>query len=341
MIRDTADGLIARGHHPRLVTSHPGRRTHRVEDGLPITRHRRPPERLVRRAGFDEYLTHVPLSYLDLRRGDDDIAHAWFPTDGRAAARWSRRTGCPSVFSYMGMPNERIRIRWDSAPRAVRGSTAITALSRAAATRLKAWLGVEPRVIHPGVDPTRFEPSGPRSASPSIFCPAPIEVGRKRVDLLIAAFRRVRREHPDARLALLRPRDPALAGRLLREEEGLEYVDPLVEPSELAPAYSSAWAMALPSYDEAFGIALIEALACGTPVVGTAIDAFPEIIDRDSVGRLFEDSGEEPLSRALLEALDLAGDPATRDACRARAEEFSTDRSVNAFLELYREVLAR
>jgi glycosyltransferase involved in cell wall biosynthesis len=71
--------------------------------------------------------------------------------------------------------------------------------------------------------------------------------------------------------------------------------------------------------------------------VGSNRDAIPEVIDRDSIGRLF-DGDEHDLSKALLEAIELASDPATEAACRARAEDFSTDRCAESYLELYAEL---
>jgi len=44
------------------------------------------------------------------------------------------------------------------------------------------------------------------------------------------------------------------------------------------------------------------------------------------------------VARALLAALELAEHPATAVACRARAADFSTDRCVEAYVELYREL---
>ncbi len=98
-------GLIARGHRPRLITSHPGRTTRTVEDGLAITRHWRPPQGRLRRRLYEPWLSHLPASYLDLLRGDDDLAHPLYPSDGAVAARWRARTGRPVVLSYMGLPH--------------------------------------------------------------------------------------------------------------------------------------------------------------------------------------------------------------------------------------------
>ena len=50
-------------------------------------------------------------------------------------------------------------------------------------------------------------------------------------------------------------------------------------PEPLVDAYRSAWVSALPSHDEAFGLVLAEALACGTPVVGSNDGGVPELID--------------------------------------------------------------
>jgi glycosyltransferase involved in cell wall biosynthesis len=336
-VRELADGLIARGHAPRLITSHAARTSRAVEDGLPVVRHWRPPAGRLRLREFEDHLTHVPFSYLELRAGTDDVAHAVFATDACAAARWSARTGRPSVFTYMGIPDRKNlverRLRLEATLKAVRGCSAVVALSRHAADAFRRDLGVEARVIHPGVDLKAFAP-GPRAPEPTVFCAADAAEPRKRVDLLVRAFRRVCRERPAARLLVSRPRDPAAAQRLA--DGGVELVD-VDDRAALADAYRAAWVAALPSRGEAFGLVLVEALACGTPVVATARDGMREIVDRDGIGRLF-DGGEEELARALVEALDLSSDPAAATACRARAEDFSSDRCTDQYEALYREL---
>ncbi|MDX6641005.1 MAG: hypothetical protein QOF12_2016, partial [Solirubrobacteraceae bacterium] len=217
---------------------------------------------------------------------------------------------------------------------AVQGAAAVVALSDFARDAFARWLGVEARVIAPGVDLGVFAPDpAARAEEPTIVCAADPREPRKRVGLLLEAFALVRREHPRARLVLSAP---GLGGS---PADGVEVRD-LDDAMALAGAYREAWVAALPSWGEAFGLVLIEALACGTPVVGSDREAIPEVIDRPEIGRLF--AGDEPaaLAGALLEALELAWDPGTAGACRARAEGFSWQRTTERYLALYREVLA-
>jgi glycosyltransferase involved in cell wall biosynthesis len=341
MIGELAHDLVKLGHAPRVITSHPGGRETSNEHGYPVVRNRRPPDALMQRRGFQEHLSHVPLSYLTLTAGDDDVAHAFYPTDAAAGLRWARRTGRPALFSYMGVPQREVlagrRLRLRLLSEAVNASDAVLALSEAAAAAMRRWLGVDPHVIYPGVDLDRFTPGGERDPRPTIACAAASDDSRKRVELLARAFRLVRRDRPEARLLLDRPRrDPSVAERLTAVSEGIEFFD--AAPGGVAEVFRRAWVSALPSYNEAFGLVLVEALACGTPAVGTNDGGIPEIVNRPEVGRLFDGDDEAALARALLEALELASDPATAARCRERAERFSTARCAADHLALYREL---
>ncbi len=344
IVRELADGLVARGHSPRLITSHAGPATKDTEDGLEVVRNRRPPgsARLQRRL-FEDHLTHVPASYRSLAAGDDDIAHATYPTDGLAAVAWARQRDRPAILSYMGIPerpwlSER-RGRIAITRRAMRGSAAVVMVSRVAAEACRRWLGIDARVIPPGVDLETFRPDpGGRTEVPTLFCAtSAVDEPRKRIGFLIEAFRIVRRERPDARLVIVEPgqRDSAV-GQAARRAEGVE----LLGSNDLAPVYAGAWASILPSIGDSFGIVLAESLACGTPVVGAQSGAIPEIAGDEATGRLFEPDDERGLAAAVLEAFELSQDSATTEACLRRAQEFSTDRQAERYIALYRELLA-
>ena len=328
-----ADGLIARDVHVTLITSHPGPTVQTVEDGLHVLRLHRPPGGAwLSRRMWEDHLVHVPLSYLALKRGHFDVAHALFPTDGLAAARWSAETGRPAVLSFMGIPHRQglanRRGRTAILRRAMAGAAATVALSDAAGAGFERWLGVRARVIRPGVDLTAFTPDeADRAAQPTIFCAAAVSEPRKRVSLLLDAFALLREHRPGAELILSRP--SIGVGPLLTP--GVRYVD-VDDTAALAAAYRAAWVTALPSIGEAFGLVLVESLACGTPVVATDEGGMREVVgERPDIARLF--AGDDPavLAAALGEALELR-DPA---ACRARAEDYPAQDTADDYLDLY------
>lgn len=114
----------------------------------------------------------------------------------------------------------------------------------------------------------------------------------------------------------------------------------LDDQSALARAYGEAWVAALPSSSEAFGLVLAESLACGTPVVGYRDGAIPELIDRPELGRVFDRLEPHAVAQSLLEAIELAGRPDTREECRRHAEQYSSERCSERYAELYRELVA-
>ena len=330
--RELADGLIARGVTPTLITSHPGLPSRHTDDGLTVLRLPRPPQGPLLRRGYEQYLTHVPLSYAALRVGHFGLAHAMYPTDALAAARWRAKTGHPALLSYLGIPDTaglRER-RWhrELTLRAIEHTDRVVALSQHAAAAFQTSFGYRAPVIAPGVDVHAFSPGGRRSPHPTIICSADASEPRKHVGLLIEAFALVRAERPDARLVLSAPQ--RLAGG-----PGVEWVD-LNDRETLADAYRDAWTAALPSESEAFGLVLIEALACGTPVVGYRDGAIPEVIDSDRIGRMFAELTPRALADALSAALELGHDPEVATACRQRALQFSADRCTDRYVELYR-----
>jgi glycosyltransferase involved in cell wall biosynthesis len=331
VIRELADGLVARGHEPVLITSHAQRTSRSVEDGLRIVRARRIDDVRLRARGWDRYLAHAPRSLVELIASRADVAHALYPSDAVAASA-SRR---PLVFSYMGLPDaayldERRGRRWTMEHACAR-SDAVVALSDASARAFRDVLAVDARVISPGVDLAAFVPDETqRSTVPTIVCSAARAEPRKRVGLLIEAVR-------------------GMGGvRLVLDRRGPPISEPFVELRDLddraalADAYREAWVSVLPSINEAFGLVLAEALACGTPAVAADRGGMPEVLGgRDDVGRTFAGDSPGSLADALRGAIALHDDPGTPSRCREQAQRFSTDRTTDAYVALYEELLQR
>jgi len=311
---ELATALAARGHAVRIVAGHRGRTTRTAADGVETVLVPRLPERRLDRRLYEQHLTHIPFALNELRRRPPDVAHALHATDAVAALRW----GGPTVFSYMGVPHRagiaNRRLRKELLARALRAD-AVAVLSEHAAEGMRRWLGVDPHVIAPPVDLATFAPGGERAATPTVFCPADRSEPRKRVDLLVEAVRGM----DGVRLVLDR-RGPA------RDEPFVELRD-LDDRAALAASYREAHVAALPSWGEAFGLVLVESMACGTPSVGPTA----ELYDRPGIGEAF--AGDDPAQ--LAAALGRAIAQADPQACRARAQDFSAERCAAAYERLY------
>ncbi len=336
LVHDVAIGLAARGHEPWVLTSHDGPTELRNERPLTVVRHRRPPDALLRRRALQDHLTHLPFVARTLANERFDVVHAFHPSDALVALK----SGAPAVLTLVGLPRaEALANRWlrpQALQRAVWGADEVVTISAAAQAAAQRWLGRGGRVIHPGTDVTVFDRCAERAPGPVLFCASALDDPRKRAALLLDAFDVVRATYPDARLQLSRPRQEAAAAALLRRP-GVELVD-VDDEAELARRYSAASVTVLASEDEAFGLVLVESLACGTPVVASADAAGPEIIDRAGIGALFSDTTPVGVAEAVLTALALV-DP--EKACRARAQELSMERCAAEHEALYEELLER
>ena len=223
---------------------------------------------------------------------------------------------------------------WRAREQAVyRGAAAIFTMSEFVKGSLVRDYGVGPGRVHvvgagPNVEP---RPAGPPAAREKAI----LFVGRSFVPkggpALVQAFRRVRLTHPDARLWIVSETAPPDL------PDGAEHLG-LVGPDRLAALYARASVFALPTLREAFGLAFVEAMAFGLPVVASRIEAIPEIVSDGETGVLVRPGDADALVRAIR---DLLGDPVHARlmgaAGRARAaERFGWDRAVARMLAVMR-----
>lgn len=207
-------------------------------------------------------------------------------------------------------------------------AAAVVAISRAQAG---SWVGGRvDAVIHHGIELDRF-PVGDGGGgyvlaltrmTPSKGVAAAIDVARSAgVPLVLAAKMR----EPDERAYFEAEVRPRLG-------PGIDFVGE-VGPDERVRLLGDAQALLNPiAWDEPFGLVMIEALACGTPVIATRRGAAPEIVADGVTGFLGRTRRELVAGLGAVDRLD-------RAACRARAlQHFSDRRMVEEHLALYRRV---
>ena len=341
LVHDLSIGLKARNASPVIIAGHASESSNGVEDGVEVTRVRAGSGRLPSTFGYEERVGHLPGMWRRLRREGWDVAHS-FGSYEAAVASLATGPQTARIFTVTGIPRranvEGLLWRRHALRRTLRESDAVVVLSRAARDALP-WLGGDKRVIYPGVDLRAFRQTRERASQPTLLCTAAAADPRKRVPLLIEAFRELRAKLPGARLILSeRTGDRGAAGR---DEPGVEHRN-LDSHQALVDAYSEAWATVLISYEEAFGLVAVESLACGTPVVASAGSGIAEAVGAPGAhARLFDGDGPSDLARELSSALDLATATEVGADCRRRAERFSLDRFVQEYSALYEEILAR
>lgn len=194
-----------------------------------------------------------------------------------------------------------------------------------------------------GVDMTLFRPARPPDGPPIVMFPARI-LGDKGVNEFIAAARILRGEGHDARFVLVGRRDPAnptdVPEAVIRGWEAEGLVDWWGYRTDMPQVLPQASIVCMPSYREGLPRGLIEAAACGLPIVTADVPGCREVVDHERTGLLVPvrdgDATATAIRRLLLD------DPLRQrmaEAARAKAvAEFSVEQFVADTLSVYDEI---
>ncbi len=282
-------------------------------------------------------------------RGADVIwAHYLFPT-GLIAATAGRLGRTPWVITAHGGDVANLAtgaVRRLSAP-GVRGAAATICVSEWLADRMREE-GLPPRgleVISMGVDERRFR-VGERGAARDRLgvaaeVPLVLAVGglteRKNPLELVRGFARMRAaDHPDAMLAFVG--DGPLA-RAVDEEAGRHGVgDAVIRTGMLPNAGVVDWmtaadVVAQVSLVEPLGVAALEAMASGRPVVGTAVGGLREVVPDGRAGAIVDPRDDAAIAAALARCID---DPPSPAACREAAMAHALSHEADAVMDVLR-----
>jgi D-inositol-3-phosphate glycosyltransferase len=211
-------------------------------------------------------------------------------------------------------------------------------------------------VVHPGVDLAVFRPRDTYAAREQLGLPQDAYVvlfaGRlqplKAPDVLLRAVALMLAESPDLRSRLVVPIVGGPSGSGLEHPESLaelaselgiddvvRFVPP-VPPHELAVWDSAATVVAVPSYNESFGLVAAEALAAGTPVVAAAVGGLTTVVADGESGLLLDTHDPSAWAGALRRVLlDDALRARLAQGARVRAGAFSWENTAEHTLDVY------
>jgi glycosyltransferase involved in cell wall biosynthesis len=184
-------------------------------------------------------------------------------------------------------------------------------------------------------------------AGPFLLCVARLDP-QKGHPYLIEAMRTVLRRFPDARLVLVgaaQQGSEEYVAALREQAAAAELVGKVTfagERQDVPRLMAAADVFVLASLWEGFGLVFAEAMAAGTPVVGTRVSAVPEVVQDGETGILVPPRDPRALAEALIRLLD---DSAERrrmgnNGYRRVRERFGAPRMVEQTLAVYQEALA-
>jgi len=198
--------------------------------------------------------------------------------------------------------------------------------------------------IHNGIDPSRFSTAPPESASrPPDASPVLGTVANlshdKDAETLLDGFTMILDAFPGARLKIVGHGPKAEEVRASAASAGLaDRVEFLGFREDVPSILQGFDVFVLSTKTEGLGIALLEAMAAGVPVVASHTGGIPEIVEDGVSGKLFEAGNPAALRDAVLDLLrdDNLRDTIVRAAYDRVVKEFSLDNMCAEYERLYR-----
>lgn len=358
---ELALALVTRGHTAHLISSEPPFRLSAEPPGLTFHRIDSPGYPLFREP---QYLLALATGIVNIARRERlDIVHAHYAVPHATAAYLAREilaasgaTRVPRVVTTLHGTDITLVGSDPSYAEAVAfsidASNGVTAVSESLKAetyrtlRVRAPIAVIPNFLDCARYDRRADPAlRARLCPPERFDALVLHASNfrpvKRIGAVLEIFRQIR-ERVRARLLLAGEGPDLEAARQRIAEWGLhEAVVILGERHDMVPVLSIADLFLLPSAQESFGLAALEAMTCGVPVVASRVGGLPEVIEDGANGFL---RPPDDLSGMADMAVTLLTDRAlharvAQEAARTARERFCAERVVPLYEQHYREVL--
>jgi N-acetyl-alpha-D-glucosaminyl L-malate synthase BshA len=164
----------------------------------------------------------------------------------------------------------------------------------------------------------------------------------KRIDAVLAIFNRIRQALPARLLLVGDGPELATAYRVARELGISDLIDIVGAQEEVVPLLSVSDLFLLPSAQESFGLAALEAMACEVPVVASRVGGLPEVIEDGISGFLHPPDAIDDMAQS---AISLLRDPVryervAKAACERVQVHFCAERVVPMYEDCYRALAA-
>ena len=251
-------------------------------------------------------------------------------------------------------PRSRLLVLRLLLPQAARRAEAVITVSHASRQELIDVLRLPPAKVHvvhnavscefqPVLDEERRAQLRQKHHLPAQFV---LYVGtiepRKNLLRLIAAFGRAQSRHPDCHLVLVGPKGWLMNGdiengiRAAKLDGKVHYLG-FVSPEDLPGIYSLATLFAFPSLHEGFGLPILEAMACGTPVLTSNRSSMPEV--GGTAAHLVDPESITDIADGLHSLLQSADQRAWHTAQGlARVQQFSWAKAAQETAAIYEQV---
>jgi phosphatidylinositol alpha-mannosyltransferase len=344
-VADLAEALIRMGHHVSVLA--PAEFDELLPDYVVSTGK----PRAVKYNGSVARLSFGPIAARKVSKwieeGEFDVLHVHEPLAPSLSvlACWAAKGPIVATW-HSSMDKSRMMLTLSKlAQTAMEKVSARIAVSEAARTTLMRHVGGDAVVIPNGVDVSTFANAKPMFGWPgknqSIVFLGRGDEPRKGLSVLVEAYPEIRRQHPNVRLLIAGPGEPAdTLKKLSKEDRASVTVLGMVAPQDKASVLASGTIYVAPNTGgESFGIVLLEAMASGTPVVASDLEAFKRVLDNDKAGVTFENENSDDLARVVSDLLSNPTKCAELSAQgRLRAAEFDWSVVAERIVDVYESI---
>jgi phosphatidylinositol alpha-mannosyltransferase len=282
-----------------------------------------------------------------IEEGEFDVLHVHEPLAPSLSvlACWAAKGPIVATW-HSSMDKSRMMLTLSKlAQTAMEKISARIAVSEAARTTLIKHVGGDAVVIPNGVDIASFSSAKPMFGWPgenqSIVFLGRGDEPRKGLAVLVAAYPEIRRRHPKVRMLIAGPgKAEDTLKSLSREDRASVTVLGMVAPQDKASVLASGTVYVAPNTGgESFGIVLLEAMASGTPVVASDLEAFQRVLNNGKGGVTFENENSDDLAQVVS---DLLLNPSRRAELstfgRLRAAEFDWAVVAKRIVDVYESI---